>query len=64
MEDRPKFQIEDGAVIHPLIARWPGLSPQERADAERGAAWSYYLRGGGGDPSYFDGYAAVRERGR
>jgi hypothetical protein len=64
MEDRPKFEIFDGAVVHPLIAPWPGPSPEERADAARGAAWAYYLRGGGGDPSYFDGWAAVRERGR
>jgi hypothetical protein len=64
MEDRPKFEIEDGAVVHPLIAPWPGLSPQERADVERAAACAYYLCGGGGVPSYFDGYAAVRERER
>jgi hypothetical protein len=64
MEDRPEFEIRDGAVVHPLTRPWPALSLQERADAERGAAWAYYLRGGGGDPSYFDGYAAVRERGR
>ena len=59
MEDRPKFEIVDGAVVHPLICPWPDLSPSERADAERARAWAYYLRGGGGDPSYFDG-----ERGR
>jgi hypothetical protein len=60
MEDRPKFEIVDGVVLHPLICPWPpGGSPQERADAERAAAWAYYLRGGGGDPSYFDGYRAM-----
>jgi hypothetical protein len=64
MEDRPKFEIEDGVVIHPLIAPWPGPSPQERAEAERGRLWAYYLRGAGGDPSYFDGYTLARQRER
>jgi hypothetical protein len=55
MEDRAKFEIADGAVVHPVIAAWPGLSPEERAEIERGAAWAWYLRGGGGAPSYFGG---------
>jgi hypothetical protein len=55
MEDRPKFEIVDGAVVHPLIAPLPGMSAQEKTDAERGAAWSYYLAGGGGEPWYFGG---------
>jgi len=61
MPDRPEFEIVDGAVVHPLIRPWANLSPKERADIERSRAWAYYLRGGGGDPSYFDGYGA-RER--
>jgi len=61
MEDRPRFEIFDGAVVHPLIT--PGVSPTERAEAERSAALAYYFRGGGGDLSYLDGYRTVRERG-
>jgi len=54
MEDRPKFEIIDGAVVSPLIAPWPDLSPSERAEAERRALWAYYLNGGSAHPSYFD----------
>ena len=61
-EGLPKFEIVDGAVVHPLIAPWPGLSPQERAENERARAWAYYLRGGGGDPRYFEGERAGDER--
>jgi hypothetical protein len=48
MEDRPKFEIRDGAVVHPLIAPLPGTSAAEKLEAERGAAIWYCLRGGGG----------------
>jgi hypothetical protein len=52
MEDRPKFEIVDGAVVHPLIAPLPGMSAAEKAEAERSAAIMYCLRGGGGDLAY------------
>jgi hypothetical protein len=48
MEDRPHFEIWDGAVVHPLICPWPGLSPKEKAEIELARAWAVYLRGGGG----------------
>jgi hypothetical protein len=60
MDDRPQFEIFDGAVVHPLIT--PGVSPAERSEAERLAALAYYYSGGGGDLLYLDGYRAVRER--
>lgn len=37
-----------------------GMSLTERLDYERGRAWAYYINGGGGDPSYFDGYTWTR----
>jgi hypothetical protein len=40
-----------------------GMSRQEVLDIERAQAWAWYLRGGGGDPSYFDGYAWRRMNG-
>lgn len=65
MEDRPKVEIVDGVVVSPLIEPWSGLSPSERADAERKALWTYYLNGGSGDPSYFDPQTLIRnERSR
>ncbi|WP_315765153.1 MULTISPECIES: hypothetical protein [unclassified Bradyrhizobium] len=41
-------------IWNPFCERIERLPPKERADIERAAAWAYYLRGGGGDPSYFD----------
>ncbi len=59
MEDRPHFEIIDGAVVHPLIAPHVGLSATERAEAELAALWACYLRGGGGMPWYYEGYASL-----
>jgi hypothetical protein len=54
MEDRPYFEIKDGAVVHPLIAPNPGtLSPKEKLEAELGALFAYAARGGGGEPWYY-----------
>ncbi|MEH2566770.1 hypothetical protein [Bradyrhizobium sp. AZCC 2289] len=36
------------------------LSATERADMERARAWSWYLNGGGGDPSWFDRMSYMR----
>jgi hypothetical protein len=52
MEDRPKFEIMDGAVVHPLIAPLPGMSSSEKLEAERSASIMSCLRGGGGDLAY------------
>jgi hypothetical protein len=52
MEDRPHFEIKNGAVAHPLIAPYPG--------AEQAALWAYFLRGGGGMPWIFEGYASLK----
>jgi hypothetical protein len=59
MEDRPRFEIIDGAVVHPLIAPRPGLSPTERAEAELAALWAYYRNGGGGMPWHYEGFASL-----
>ncbi len=48
MEDRPHFEIKDGAVVHPLICPWPDLSPTELAEIQRAQALAY-----GADPSYY-----------
>jgi hypothetical protein len=52
MEDRPKFEIVGGVVVHPLVAPLPGVSAAEKMGAERIAAIMYCLRGGGGDLAY------------
>jgi len=52
MEDRPQFEIRDGAVVHPLIAPLPGMSAAEKLEAERIASIMMCLRGGGGDLAY------------
>jgi hypothetical protein len=64
MEDGPKFEIKDGAVVHPLIAPLPGeMSAAERLEAERTAGLVYCLRGGGGDLAYLGGGRSLgRER--
>ena len=59
MEDGPHFEIVDGAVVHPLIAPYPGLSPTEKAEAEQAALWAYFLRGGGGMPWHYEGHASL-----
>jgi hypothetical protein len=62
MKDRPPFEIEDGAVVHPLIRPLPGnLSASEIVDNELGALVAYWARGGGGAPWY---YGMTRERER
>lgn len=53
-------------VWNPFGVELHTMSLTERQDMERARAWAYYLNGGGGDPSYFDGYThmknAERER--
>jgi hypothetical protein len=62
MKDRPAFEIEDCAVVHPLIRPFPGdLSASEIIDSELGALMAYCRRGGGGEPWY---YSLTRERER
>jgi hypothetical protein len=38
MEDRPSFEIRDGAVVHPLIAPTAGWSLEEKLAGESAAA--------------------------
>jgi hypothetical protein len=53
MKDRPAFEIEDGAVVHPLIRPLPGdLSASAIIDGELAALMAYCRRGGGGEPWY------------
>ncbi|MGW1425764.1 hypothetical protein ACWAT4_37180 [Bradyrhizobium manausense] len=43
----------------PLTAtaeRINGPNAAQRVEAERAAAWAYYINGGGGEIAYFDGY--------
>lgn len=53
-------------IWNPLCERVDGLSATERADMERGRAWSFYHNGGGGDPRYFDyqAWLNTQQRGR
>jgi hypothetical protein len=52
-------------IWNPFGEQVDGLSPTERYDMERAQAWSWYLNGGGGDPSWFDRASYMRsiERG-
>ena len=47
-------------IWNPFGERVDSLSAKQRADIERAEAWAYYLRGGGGEPRYFDHEAWLR----
>jgi hypothetical protein len=47
-------------IWNPFGQHLDHLSLTERADMERAQAWTWYLNGGGGDPSWFDRMAYMR----
>lgn len=51
-------------IWNPFGERVDRLSATERVSIERAEAWSLYLNGGGGDPSYFDAMAWLRNNER
>lgn len=48
-------------IWNPFCERVDGLSPSERVESERAAAWTLYARGGGGDPKFFDYQSYIKQ---